>query len=91
MNTEALFAEGRAMKHCVSTYARSCAHGQCSIWTMEVETFEGKRKVLTIEVNNAARLICQARGECNALPGEKHRSLLQRWAQQSGLRVANYV
>ena len=91
VSTKSLFAEGRTMKHCVATYARSCAHGQCSIWTMELETFEGKRKVLTIEVNNAARLICQARGKCNALPGEKHRGLLQRWAQQSGLRVASFV
>lgn len=65
LSTKALIAEGRKMKHCVATYAHSCASGVCSIWTLEVETFEGRTKILTIEVQNAARLICQARGQRN--------------------------
>ena len=55
-------------RHCVATYARSCARGLCSIWALEVESFEGRSKVLTVEVHQATRLICQARGKCNALP-----------------------
>jgi hypothetical protein len=91
LSAKALFAEGRKMKHCVASYAHSCAHGACSIWTLEVETFEGRIKMLTIEVQNAARLICQARGKCNMLPGEKHRGILRRWAEQAGLSLAKYV
>jgi len=90
-SAKALAAEGRAMKHCVASYAQSCASGACSIWALEVETFEGRSKILTIEVENGARLICQARGKCNMLPGEKHRGILRRWAEQAGLSLAKYV
>jgi hypothetical protein len=91
LSSKALVTEGRTMKHCVATYARSCAQGHSSIWTLEVESFEGRCKVLTVEVNNAAKLICQARGKCNALPGDKHRGILRRWAEDAGLRLANYI
>ncbi len=91
LSTKALVAEGRKMKHCVATYAHSCASGACSIWTLEVETFEGRAKVLTVEVQNRARLICQARGKCNMRPGEEHRGILRRWAENAGLHLANYV
>jgi hypothetical protein len=91
LSTSALVTEGRKMNHCVATYARSCAQGRCSIWALEMESVEGKRKVLTVEVNSAARLICQARGKCNVLPGEKQRAVLRRWAVQAGLRLADFV
>jgi hypothetical protein len=91
LSTKALVSEGRRIRHCVATYAHSCAAGACSIWTLEVETFEGRSTILTVEVQNATRLICQARGKCNALPGDKHRGILRRWAEQAGLRLASYV
>jgi hypothetical protein len=91
LSTKALVAEGRKMKHCVATYAHSCGSGACSIWTLEVETSDGRAKILTVEVRNAARLICQARGKCNMLPGEKHRGILRRWAEQAGLTLAKHV
>jgi hypothetical protein len=90
-DTRALVAEGRLMKHCVASYASSCARGDCSIWALEVETFEGRAKVLTVEVRNSLKLICQARGKCNALPAEKHRGILRRWAEQAGLQLASCV
>jgi hypothetical protein len=40
---------------------------------------------------NAARLICQARGKCNMLPGDKHRGILRRWAEKAGLVLGKYV
>lgn len=91
LSTKALVAEGRKMKHCVATYAQSCATGACSIWTLEVETFAGRSKMFTIQVDLARRLICQVRGKCNVLPGEKHLGILRRWAEQAGLRLANHV
>jgi hypothetical protein len=91
LSTKALVAEGRKMKHCVATYGQSCASGACSIWTLEVETFEGRSKILTVEVQNANKLICQARGKCNALPSEKQRGILRRWAELAGLTLAKYV
>jgi hypothetical protein len=56
-----------------------------------VESFGGRSKILTVEVNNETRLICQARGKCNALPAEKHRGILRRWAEQARLQLADYV
>jgi hypothetical protein len=91
LGSKALFVEGRRMKHCVATYASSCARGASSIWTLELETDEGRRKLLTIEVNNAARLICQVRGKANRMPNDKERSILRRWATEAGLTVASYV
>jgi hypothetical protein len=91
LSTKALVAEGRKMNHCVATYARSCAHGVTSIWSLEAETFDGRSKILTIEVQNATRRICQARGKCNMLPAEKHKHILRRWGEQAGLQLASYV
>lgn len=92
-----LTAEGKAMHHCVGSYARSCAKGQKSIWTMQVEDgrTHARRRVMTIEVHNARRLIVQARGRCNKVPGDKRASArlgqaphwLAAWARQQGLTV----
>jgi hypothetical protein len=91
LSSKALQTEGRTMRHCVGGYVRSCAAGSSSIWTMEVESAEGKRKVLTIELRKSARLIIQARGKWNALPTDKQRGILRRWAAASGLRLSTYV
>ena len=87
----ALLAEGRQMKHCVATYAASCARGMASIWTLEVESRDGCEKLLTIEVRNSARLICQARGRMNRMPTQRELNLLHRWAATAGLSVSNYL
>ena len=86
-----LFAEGRAMKHCVASYSSSCARGQSSIWALEVDQSIGRSKVLTIEVQLRSRQIVQARGKCNALPCDKHKALLRRWAEQARLSLARHI
>src|SRR5262249_54205704 len=91
LSNKALVARGPTVKAWVAHYAPSCAGGLCSIWSLEVETFEGRSKILTVEVHNATRSICQARGKCNMLPGDKHRGILRRWAEQAGLKLASYV
>ncbi|QDU88980.1 hypothetical protein Pla175_23640 [Pirellulimonas nuda] len=91
LGSKALMAEGRQMKHCVATYASSCARGHCSIWTMEVESFQGTSKALTIEVRSNTLTICQARGKLNRLPTEKELGVLARWASCVGLKVAGYL
>lgn len=91
LSSSELVAEGRAMHHCVASYARSCYNGICSIWTMDVETDEGLEKLLTVEVTNAGSLIRQVRGKRNRLPSEKEKEVLQRWAAQEGLEMAGYL
>jgi len=85
--TKALFKEGRTMKHCVATYADKCQRGETSIWALELESCDGKLKLMTIEVTNSTGLICQVRGKCNVLPTEKHRAILRRWAETANLRL----
>ena len=91
LTSDELVDEGRALKHCVSTYARSCHTGRSSIWTMEIEDENGRRKILTIEVAPQAKVIRQVRGKQNRLPTPKEKDLLGRWAEQEGLRLAGYI
>jgi hypothetical protein len=90
LSSKSLVAEGRQLKHCVASYGSSCIRGACSIWTMEVETHEGRTKALTLEVRSP-RTICQARGKANRLPTEKERGIMRRWAAEAGLTIARYV
>ena len=91
LNSEEIVREGRALCHCVASYAYSCHVGKVFIWTMSVETDEGSDKQFTIEVNNETRTICQARGKRNRRPTQAERDILTRWAQQAGLQIADHV
>ena len=91
LTSEALFLEGRAMRHCVATYAERCARRQTSVWSMQVENQRGRHRVLTIEVDPLKRTVCQARKKCNRLPLAVEREILERWAAQEGLKVAESV
>ena len=79
------------MRHCVASYAGSCARRATSIWSMTLESHEGVSRVLTIEVRLATKTICQARGRYNQRPTEKARNIMKRWAAQEGLTRAVYV
>ena len=91
LSSDELIDEGRALGHCVSTYARSCHTGRSSIWSMEIEDENGRRKILTIEVAPQAKLIRQVRGKGNRSATPKEKDLLGRWAEQEGLRLAGYI
>ncbi|QDU51697.1 PcfJ domain-containing protein [Gimesia panareensis] len=88
LTSHALVAEGREMKHCVATYAFSCARGSTSIWTMEVKSAEGVQKAVTIEVNCDRKLICQVRGLENRMPEKAELAILNRWAIKARLDIA---
>jgi hypothetical protein len=93
--------EGKAMHHCVGSYARSCGKGHVSVWSMQAEDCrtKAKRRVMTISVQNARKVITQARGRCNRLPGSRDSSfrlnqapaILSAWAKQEGLTVPKYL
>lgn len=85
LSGDALTEEGRAMHHCVASYARSCAEGASSIWALELEGGSGVEKRLTVEVANARRQVVQARGEFNRRPSPEETEILRRWATQAGL------
>ncbi len=82
---QSLFIEGRILKHCVASYVSSCARGQCSIWSMELEQSSVVEKRVTIEVNPATRQIVQVRGKLNRHPNQQELNLLRRWATEAKL------
>lgn len=91
LTSRALFLEGQAMRHCAATYGERCARRQTSIWSMQVENQRGRRRVLTIEVDLAKRIVCQARRKCNRPPHAVERELMEQWAAQERLRVPESV
>ena len=84
-----LAAEGRALHHCVVSYASSCAAGECSIWSMERRTDTGLAKHQTVEVRNSQ--IVQCRGKFNRLPTAREIAVLETWARHAGLKLGAYV
>jgi hypothetical protein len=91
LTSRELFLEGRAMRHCVASYAERCAKRQTSIWSLQVENRAGRHRVLTIEVDLPKRTVCQARRKCNRLPQATEREVMERWAGEQGLKVAESV
>jgi PcfJ-like protein len=65
------------MGHCVGSYARSCASGRVSIWTLKViDALCREERLLTLEVTNHGRQIVQARRKYNKMPDPKELSYL---------------
>ncbi len=90
LSSASLVAEGRQLSHCVASYARSCASGHSSIWTMEMENHAGLSKLLTIEVHLRSRTIVQIRGKRNRLPTQQEVGIIQRWAAEASLKITAY-
>jgi len=90
LSSNELFAEGRTLKHCVASYAAVCSSGISAIYTMDVCDVEGVRKLLTIEVHRRDRVLTQVRGKRNRLPTKAEALVVQRWAQENGLRFETW-
>jgi hypothetical protein len=78
-SAKALQLEGNAMRHCVLGYKRQCIANECSIWSL---TLNDNRK-LTIEVRD--RAIVQTRGLANRVARPDEKSVVKKWATDSGL------
>jgi len=87
LSTQSLVTEGRQLKHCVASYATSCERRHSSIWTMEMEAGNKTTKMLTIEVRLLTRTIVQVRGKLNRLQTDKEKSVIERWAAASKLKL----
>lgn len=91
LNSSELIAEGKVMRHCVARYAWLCSRRLSSIWSMMCTSYLGQERVLTIEVNSSTRMIVQAKGKRNSRPSPAARRIMEKWAAQEGLRVAEGV
>lgn len=81
-----LIAEGKALKHCVYSYAWRISDRTTSIWSLTVRGFGAPERRVTIEVQNNARAIVQARGKMNRLPTPQEDKLITQWAARNDLR-----
>lgn len=80
-----LKAEGRALNHCVYSYATQVAAGGTSIWSLRKTTpTKPNQRVLTIEVTRHLR-VEELRGKNNRWPKPEELAIVQRWARQEGL------
>lgn len=91
LNSNELVTEGRAQSHCVATYARSWFTGSTSIWTMDLQETQARRKMVTIELQNRSKIICQVRGLRNRKATDREMDVIRRWADMEGLTVAAYL
>lgn len=91
LNSRELVAEGRALRHCVATYARGCAAGRCTIWSLRRCEPQGAVSLATVEVHRATRTVIQARGRANTIPGPRAWRRIDRWVRENGLSVSRWV
>ena len=88
-DSTALALEGRAMHHCVETYARWCANGASSIWSLRRRAATGvERPIVTFEIDRRRRAITQVSGRGNRTPGPSALALITQWAAREGLAIA---
>lgn len=85
-----LIKEGKALGHCVATYAESCAKGYCSIWSMTRETPLECQRTLTIEVGRG-NVVVQVRGAFNRLATRDEFAVIRLWATRNGVGIGSYV
>jgi hypothetical protein len=88
LDGKTLADEGRAMGHCVYSYARLIESGHCAIWTLTLRDDTGHWRRLTIEVRLSLRQIVQARGRFNAKAQPKDLLVLEQWATRNDLTIA---
>ncbi|MCU0448232.1 MAG: PcfJ domain-containing protein [Bernardetiaceae bacterium] len=89
LDGQQLRAEGKAMKHCVFTYARGCYFGYTAIFSLTAATNQqpGKR-VATLEVDLHDRTIVQVRGKCNQRPAPEAESVIRQWANEQKIKLS---
>lgn len=86
LSSKELAEEGRALRHCVYSYAHSISIGKTAIWSLKKN---GERKI-TIEVSTIHSSIVQSRGFSNRFPEVQERELIRRWAMNNSLIILRY-
>jgi hypothetical protein len=86
LNSSALHAEGRAMRHCVARYAEKCRRRESTIWSLRLRVGAEERRITTIEVDPRCRTIVQLRGKWNRTPSRHSECIIRRWAKYAGIR-----
>lgn len=86
LDSGALQAEGRALRHCVVSYANHCRRGETTIWSLRLRVNDQEKRMVTIEVDPRRRSIIQVRAKCNLIPRGRSLEIIRQWADWAGLR-----
>lgn len=86
LDSGALQAEGRALRHCVYSYANHCRRGDTTIWSLRLRVNDQEKRMVTIEVNPLRRSIIQVRAKCNLIPRGRSLEIIRQWADWAGLQ-----
>ena len=84
-NSAALFAEGRAMSHCVASYLDKCRRRDCSIWSLRLRIGEHEKRMATIQVAPNRRIV-QIKARCNGFAGDRSQEMIIKWSELAGLQ-----
>lgn len=83
-----LVSEGRAMHHCVASYAKTCRKGTASIWSLQaVDENKQREPVMTIAVDIRRMAVTQVRGRYNIAPVGKAKSAKQQSLNRGYLQL----
>jgi len=82
-----LYLEGRALRHCVYTYAPKCRRGETTIWSLRLRVGGQEKRMATIEVNTRKGEIIQTRAKANSHAGPRSQEMIRQWAAVAGLHV----
>jgi hypothetical protein len=85
LNTGALQAEGRALRHCVAIYDYDCEAGESSIWSLRLRIGAKEKRMATIEVLRDGRIV-QVKAKLNARPNPCAVKVIRHWAKRERLR-----
>jgi hypothetical protein len=89
LSSAELIDEGRAMHHCVASYAHLAAGGRTAIFSVRrCEADRPTERAATLEVYVPERLVVQLRGPCNQRASATVRQLVAAWAADVGLTIA---
>ena len=87
-----LRAEGKAMKHCVSSYAFYCEKGKSAIFSLRKYSDAGLMDIMaTIEVSIPTQRVVQAKAKMNRPISEEARKCMGAWAIKEGLVINPYL
>jgi PcfJ-like protein len=86
VDSGALYSEGRAMRHCVYSYANRCWRGETTIWSLRLRIDGEEKRMTTIEVDPRRCSIIEARAKCNLRPGVRSLEIIRQWADWAGLQ-----
>ncbi|MHB1557088.1 MAG: PcfJ domain-containing protein [Isosphaeraceae bacterium] len=87
LDSDAMAAEGKAMHHCVASYTVGCSQGRTTIWSIGIESPEGRERAATVEVDPDNRLVLQAKARLNEDPDAPCLAILKDWAAREGLNL----